>query len=53
MPYHPPFKLTNRMTTLVANIAELIGMWKAVNRNTLVPESFPEYWRGFILSQTT
>ena len=38
MPYQPPFKLTNRMTTLVANIAELIGMWKAVNRNTLVPE---------------
>jgi Uncharacterized conserved protein len=38
MLYQPPFQLTNRMTTLVANIAELIGMWKAVNQNTLVPE---------------
>ena len=37
MIYHPPFTLTNRMTLLVAEIAELIGAWKAVNHNTLVP----------------
>jgi Fic family protein len=35
--YHPPFTLTNRMTRLVSEIAELIGAWKAVNQNTLVP----------------
>jgi Fic family protein len=35
--YHPPFTLTNRMTLLVSEIAELIGAWKAVNQNTLVP----------------
>jgi Fic family protein len=37
MTYHPPFTLTNRMTHLVSEIAELIGAWKAVNQNTLVP----------------
>lgn len=37
MTYHPPFTLTNRMTRLVSEIAELIGAWKAVNQNTLVP----------------
>jgi Fic family protein len=35
--YHPPFSLTNRMTRLVSEIAELIGAWKAVNQNTLLP----------------
>ncbi len=35
--YHPPFTLTNRMTRLVSEIAELIGAWKAANQNTLVP----------------
>lgn len=38
MLYQPPFTLSNTMTTLVANIAELIGLWKATNHNTLVPE---------------
>ena len=38
MAYHPPYQLTNTMTTRVANIAEQIGAWKAVNHNTLIPE---------------
>ena len=38
MPYQPPFELTHALITKVADIAELIGMWKAVNRNALVPE---------------
>lgn len=37
MIYHPPFTLTNRMMRLVSEIAELIGAWKAVNQNTIVP----------------
>lgn len=35
--YHPPFQLTHRMTTSVANIAERLGAWKVANRDTLVP----------------
>lgn len=36
--YQPPFQLTHRMTVLVADIAERLGTWKAVNRGALVPE---------------
>lgn len=36
--YQPPFQLTHRMTTLVADIAERLGAWKAANRGALVPE---------------
>ncbi|MBN8728109.1 MAG: hypothetical protein J0H15_10485 [Xanthomonadales bacterium] len=35
--YQPPFQLTHRMTTLVADIAERLGAWKAANRGALVP----------------
>lgn len=38
MTYHPPFSLTNKLITQIAEIAELIGMWKAANNNTLVPQ---------------
>jgi len=38
MAYQPPFQLTNRMPILVADIAERVGSWKAVNNNSLVPE---------------
>lgn len=38
MAYQPPFQLTHKMTSLVAQIAELIGTWKAVNQNNLVPK---------------
>lgn len=38
MLYQPPFQLTHQMTSLVAQIAELIGTWKAFNQNKLVPE---------------
>ena len=36
--YQPPFQLTHRMTTLVADIAERLGAWKAAHRGALVPE---------------
>ncbi len=36
--YHPPFQLTHRMTAAMTQIAELLGAWKAVNQNTLLPE---------------
>ena len=36
--YQPPFQLTHRMTSLVADIAERLGAWKATNRGALVPE---------------
>lgn len=36
--YQPPFQLSHRMTTLVADIAERLGAWKAANRGALVPE---------------
>ena len=36
--YQPPFQLTHRMTTLVADIAERLGAWETVNRGALVPE---------------
>lgn len=36
--YQPPFQLTHRMTAYIANIGELLGAWKAVNHDTLVPE---------------
>ena len=38
MSYQPPFQLTHAMMRYVANIGELIGAWKAVNQNQLVPE---------------
>lgn len=38
MTYKPPFQLTHTMTKRVAEISELIGAWKAVNKGTLVPE---------------
>ena len=38
MPYQPPFTLNHAMTSRVADIAELIGAWKAAHHNTLVPE---------------
>lgn len=31
--YQPPFQLTHRMTARVANIAERLGAWKAVDRD--------------------
>jgi Fic family protein len=37
MPYQPPFTLTHGLIKQVADIAELVGMWKAANNNTLVP----------------
>lgn len=36
--YHPPFQLTHRVTAAMTQIAELLGAWKAVNQNTLLPE---------------
>ena len=36
--YQPPFQLSHRMTTLVADIAERLGAWKAANCGSLVPE---------------
>ncbi len=36
--YQPPFTLTHGLTKQVAEIAELIGQWKAANQNALVPE---------------
>ncbi|MBB6055925.1 Fic family protein [Tolumonas osonensis] len=38
MSYQPPFQLTHTMMRHVARIGELIGTWKAANRNRLVPE---------------
>jgi Fic family protein len=38
MTYQPPFQLTHTMTKRVAEISELIGAWKAVNKGALVPE---------------
>ena len=38
MTYQPPFQLTHTMTKRVAEISELIGVWKAVNHGDLVPE---------------
>ena len=35
--YQPPFALNHRITTLVADIAEQLGAWKATHRGTLVP----------------
>jgi len=37
-PYHPPFILTHGLTKQVAEIAELLGQWKAANQNALVPK---------------
>ena len=37
-PYHPPFQLTHRMTEAMTGIAELLGAWKAVNREAMRPE---------------
>lgn len=38
MNYQPPFKLTNALLTRTAEIAELIGYWKAANAQTLLPQ---------------
>lgn len=35
--YSPPFQLSNRMTLQISCISELLGEWKAVNRNSLLP----------------
>ncbi len=35
--YHPPFRLTHRMTAAMSAIAELLGAWKAINQGALVP----------------
>lgn len=37
-PYQPPFTLTHGLTKQVAEIAELLGQWKAANQNALVPK---------------
>jgi len=37
-PYLPPFTLTHGLTKQVAEIAELLGQWKAANQNALVPK---------------
>lgn len=36
--YQPPFQLTHRMTAAMTAIAELLGTWKAVNQDALLPE---------------
>lgn len=36
--YQPPFQLTHRMAARMAEIAELLGAWKAVNHDALVPQ---------------
>lgn len=38
LPYQPPFQLTHRMTEAMADIAELLGAWKAVNAEALRPD---------------
>ena len=38
MPYQLPFNLTHPMLSLVADIAELIGIWKAAQGGELVPQ---------------
>ena len=35
--YQPPFQLSHRMTVQLSRISELLGEWKAVSRNTLIP----------------
>lgn len=35
--YQPPYQLTHRITALISRISELLGEWKAVNRNNWVP----------------
>jgi len=35
--YRPPFQLTHRMTAAIAQIAEQLGAWNAINRGALVP----------------
>ena len=37
MAYQPPFTLTHHMTTLVANIAELVGEWRTQHQGELIP----------------
>jgi Fic family protein len=37
MPYEPPFTLTHQIIKQISDIAELVGIWKANNNNTLVP----------------
>lgn len=38
MSYQPPFQLTHLMARKIANIGELIGIWKAANQHQLIPE---------------
>ena len=38
MPYQPPFTLTNTMLRQVANIAEKIGEWRALQQTDKVPQ---------------
>ena len=38
MPYQPPFNLTHPMLSLVADIAELIGIWNTAQGGELVPQ---------------
>ena len=38
MTYQPPFQLTNALLTRAAQIAELVGAWKAANPQALLPK---------------
>ncbi len=38
MNYQPPFQLNHALLSLVADIAELIGVWRASQREDLIPK---------------